>query len=156
MNDDASNPRYALVPAPERAMVKATDRLLAVASAVNDEAERERLKALLRRHPDCLVVGLSRRYPLDAELIARFVERWTWRELSSSVVLPWSLDLIERFADRWDWRFDGLSGNTGLPWSLELIERFANRWDWGSDVESSLFMYEAGLSVNTGLSTPTK
>jgi len=149
MNDDASNPRYALVPAPERAMVKATDRLLAVASAVNDEAERERLKALLRRHPDCLGVGLSRRYPLDTNLIARFAERWTWRELSSSVVLPWSLDLIERFADRWDW--DVLSDNAALPWGLDLIERFANQWDWGSDFYSSLFMNDAGLSVNTGL-----
>ena len=73
MNDDASSPRHALVPAPERAMVQATDRLLAVASAVNDEAERERFKAFIRRHPDLLVKGLSCYYPLDGDLIEDLV-----------------------------------------------------------------------------------
>ncbi|WP_200375660.1 hypothetical protein [Thiocystis violacea] len=164
MSDDLPHPPRALLPATGRALAQVTDRILAVATAAKDEAERERFKALLRRHPEFLVRHLSDYHPLDAELIERLTNRWDrdieysytdplgqdlfyhqwnmWKNgLSCNKALPWSLDLIERFADRWQWGWPGLSDNPALPWSLDLIERFADRWEWGV----------LGLSTNPAL-----
>ena len=93
MTDASSRTSIAIAPAGCGALVQASDRVLAVASAVNDDADRERFKALLQRHQNLLRGGLSSHYPLD-------------------------VDLIERFADRWEWGEDGLSRNEALPWSL--------------------------------------
>lgn len=100
MSAQSSKSGFALVPTMNRALTRATDRLLSIAASAKDDAERERFPTLLRRHPHFAITGLCSHYLLDTDLIERFTDRWDWWKLSHSHALPWSLGLIERFADR--------------------------------------------------------
>ncbi|MEO5607344.1 MAG: hypothetical protein ABIR13_07175 [Polaromonas sp.] len=163
--------RNALVPyaANYPAQVISAGRQLNIAAQLNQDLERGRLVALLKRiSPEdtdtflsyMLALGgdLINRFedhwnwhglskntvlPWSLELIEHYEDRWCWTELSKNATLPWSLGLIERFEDRWNWR--GLSENEVLPWSLELIERFENRWDWKSLSENQTLPWSLDL-----------
>jgi hypothetical protein len=119
------------------AQVQAAGRQLAIAAQLNQDLERGRLVAILKRMYSVeTVFFLSIRQAVDGDLIGRFADCWFWgvrwgnEGLSGNKALPWSPDLIERFADRWEWWW--LSQNTALPWSSDLIERFADRWEWSA------------------------
>ena len=108
------------------AQVQAAGRQLAIAAQLNQDLDRRRFVAILKRiATEEAAFFLSSRQALEGDLIERFVDDWNWWDLSNNEALPWSLELIERFEDRWDW--EGLFNNGTLPWSLELIERFEDR-----------------------------
>lgn len=133
---------------------RVASRQLAIAAQLQQEIERKRWVAILKKIPhEDAVALLSSKLALDFKLIERYNDFWDWERLSSNDLLPWSIELIERFEARWDWkrlsykdlpwsidlieRFEdrwnwkNLSGNETLPWSIEVIERYQNRLDWG-------------------------
>jgi hypothetical protein len=117
--------RNVLIPyaANSPALVQAAGRQLGIAAQLNEDLERRRFVALLKRISAKEAIDfLSREQPLDCDLIERFKDRWNWQRLSMNEVLPWSIKIIEQFKDRLDWRH--LSGNIALPWSINLIEQF--------------------------------
>ena len=99
--DDACPPsKRALVLASTRSMVQATDRALAVTVSLREQAERERFKEFLSRHPEFLVTGLSAHYQFDDGLLGRYMDEWDWEALSANRLLPWGLDLLTRPINR--------------------------------------------------------
>ena len=140
MSEDSIH-RTTLVPraASQLAQVLTAGRQLAIAARLQDDNDRDRLVALLKRIPsDDAMCFISYSQPLSADMIERFEERWSWDALSENKSLPWSLELIERFEDRWYWQ--GLANNEGLPWSIELLEHFGGWWEYMWD-----------LTINKGL-----
>ncbi|HMV61129.1 MAG TPA: hypothetical protein PKC07_07980, partial [Agitococcus sp.] len=109
--------------------VEAANTRLAISSQLTQDVERRRFVEILKRiDKEEAVAFLSAYACLSDELIAKYEDKWNWKELSQSKALPWSLEFFERFEDKWDW--EKLSWNEALPWSLELIERFEDKWDW--------------------------
>jgi hypothetical protein len=95
---------------------------------------------------------LSHHYPLDADLIERFADRWDWRGPSSNEALPRSLELIERFEDRWS--YEALS-NVQLPmWLLlrreDIIELMEDRPAHSSTAASQITPRAAKQSLPLG------
>ena len=150
--------RWALTPyaTSSPALVQVAGKQLAIAAQLNQELDRGRMVAMLKLISSADAANLmSAKQPLDANLIERFKDRWSWKELSENRVLPWSIELIETFADRWDWR--RLSKNTALPWSIGLIERFQDyfpceysRFNWQAE-DYEEFEGWLELSENTSL-----
>jgi hypothetical protein len=150
MDDTAADAGRSLTLGKSQTLVHIMDRARAITAGLQDNNEHACFEAVVRRHPEFLVKGLSAHYPIDADVLEHFAdewnwealsalhwtleridcyeEKWDWGRLSCNSFLPWTQDLIERYADRWDW--PGLSGNAGLPWTQDLIERYADRWDW--------------------------
>ena len=154
------------------AQVQAAGRQLAIAAQLNQDLDRRRFVAILKRiATEEAAFFLSSRQALEGDLIERFVDDWNWWDLSNNEALPWSLELIERFEDRWNWSeayyTAGISANTALPWSLRLIQRFEDRWDWEKLSANTALPWSLGLierfedrwdweslSVNKALSLP--
>ena len=127
--------------------------------------EQKREEAFCRENQTWFLNCVERYYPLDKNLISKFIDKWNWPALSANELLiwtdrpmefiahfekqwdwqhlsanesiPWSEDLLVQFEDRWDWA--DLSCNKSLPWSLTLIEQYGHRWEW------------AHLSLNTAI-----
>ena len=156
------------------AQVEAANTRLAISSQLTQDVERRRFVEILKRiDKEQAVAFLSVYACLSDELIAKYEDKWDWKELSpNDVSLPWSLELIKRFEDKWDWRrlswneglpwslelivrfedkwvWEGLSRNKALPWSLELIERFEDKWNWKTKEYEYEFYH--GLSSHEGL-----
>jgi hypothetical protein len=136
-------------------LARVMDRARAITAGLKEDNERACFTAVLGRHREFLVKGLSAHYPIDSDLLERYADEWDWKALSANpalnwrrelidcykdkwdwgrlscnAALPWSAELIEHFEDHWSWGLP-LSSNTVLPWSLDIIERYAGRWDWG-------------------------
>ena len=63
------------------------------------------------------------------KLVEKWAERLDWEELSSCknkyLLTP---DVIAYFVNRWNWR--NLSRNSALTLDYTFIDRFIDRWDW--------------------------
>ena len=104
-------------------------------------------------------LSLNEFFLRDPQFFENNLDKWmmdpvnSFRALSGSKALPWSILLIERFSEYWDW--DQLSVNDSLPWSSELIDRFFDRWKWGNFEPSEDDAYantgESGLIGNSGI-----
>lgn len=63
------------------------------------------------------------------KLVEKWAERLDWEELSNChnkyLITP---DVIAYFVNRWNWR--NLSKNSALTLDYTFIDRFIDRWDW--------------------------
>lgn len=121
----------ALAPSKASALaLQAADRRLAIVAQLQQEAERRRWVALLKRigtgNALSVLSGCCR--ILDYDLLKRFDGQWDWNQLSYNPSLPWSVELLDKYVSRWNW--DGVSRHHSLPWSMELLERYEDRWNW--------------------------
>jgi hypothetical protein len=177
MDENKADPGRSLALGKSQTLVRIMDRARTITEGLKDNNERACFKAFLRRHPGLLVEGLSRNYPLDADILAQFAREsdwpilvatggpawdhlrthhpkndddWDWGALSRNQSLPWSLELIEHFAGNWDW--EALSLNPALPWSLTLIEHFFYWWNWERLSESPALPWDMELISRFGSS----
>ena len=128
---ERKNDHRALIPytASYPVQVQAAGRQLSIASQLNQDIERGRFVAILKKiSSKDAAYFLSKRQALDGDLVERYADRWNWEWLTANKELTWTIELIARYADRWDW--DDLSRNEDLPWSIELVDRFEDRWNW--------------------------
>ena len=96
------------------ARLQAASRQLAIAAQLNQDLERRRFVALLKRiSAEEALEFFLRWQPLDCDLIERFVNGWDWKKLSWATPLSWSLELIENHKKHWSWH--DLSYHKALP-----------------------------------------
>jgi hypothetical protein len=93
MDDTKTNNGRSLALGQSQALVRIMDRARAITAELKDDNERACFKAILGRHPELLVKGLSAHYPLDADLLDDYADEWDWEGLSENPSLPWSLDV---------------------------------------------------------------
>ncbi|MFI3268632.1 MAG: hypothetical protein R3Y51_07955 [Rikenellaceae bacterium] len=72
------------------------------------------------------------------KFIAQGIEEAAWKELSSDneTYFKWDEELIAKYIDKWDW--DELSENGSVIWTSKMLDRFDSYINW-SKLTSSLF-----------------
>jgi hypothetical protein len=125
MDDTAADAGRSLALGKGQTLVQVMERARTITAGLKDDNERACFKAVLGRHPEFLVKGLSAHYPIDADVLEHFADEWDWPGLSANSALQWSLELVDRYENEWDW--EQLSRSSALPWSAELIDRFEGR-----------------------------
>lgn len=152
MDKTSPEPSRNLTIKTDRALVTMSERSLAVTAGLQEDAERKKFKAFLRRHPSFLIHGLSRFYPLDIDLLEQYADEWIWCYLSNNPALPWSPKIIRKILDRCDYEslpetpkqlwtpgfIDSLAKNghgdklqyiESIPWTSENFEQYIIRDD---------------------------
>ena len=94
--------------------------------------------------------------PDDLGLVRKYMDDVSWRAVSYSEKIPWTVDLIREWSDRLhlntiitnrkaidsidkfnllfsnfnDEKYEWLSFNRGTMWTWELLEKHKDKWDW--------------------------
>lgn len=70
---------------------------------------------------------------LSNDFMAKVLEDAAWKELSGD--FAWNEQLLEKYKDKVSWK--EISGNRNILWTVYMIEKFKNKVDWeelsGSD-----------------------
>jgi len=88
MDDTAADTGRSLALGKSQTLVRVMDRARAITAGLKDDNERACFKAILGRHPEFLVEGLSAHYPIDADLLEHYADAWDWEALSTTRLWP--------------------------------------------------------------------
>ncbi|MEO9210236.1 MAG: hypothetical protein ABI208_04010 [Ginsengibacter sp.] len=98
-----------------------TDKLLAI-------SERQNIIKFLIDHPDFFIGFVSKYYPLNETLLAKYYNIWDWDLISLNETILWSEKVIDRYSPLLNWNF--LSRNKAVLWDVDFLEKYQNKIEW--------------------------